>query len=558
MTLETLMPIGAPPLASPASRALASRALDWRFLLPAPPGGAFARLVFLGAPDGVVDHALELGIARTASYQPLDGARPDAIVCLHGALEQLPAALRRLEPGGMLYAEVTRGAPRTLQWLRRTLRDEGLVETGIYWCRPDFARRDAYVPLHAARALGWYLSTLYAESTARALLRALVLRAFAPIVGARRLAPVIKCCAITAIKRPSRTSTTASSLGFDTPELRQGGMAPLILTPRNRRIVVLPFATAAALPRVVLKVSRWPQRNAVTENEQRVLSELRGRLDHELRSSIPAPLGNASWGPLVVGAESAIPGRPLSVAARRWPRSTGQHRRDFRMVADWLTEFHRQTELSRLPWGGSDAARTLASTIATYQELVGSATAERSLFVEVLRRSVALADAAFPTAWTHADLTPSNVARSRDRIGVFDWAGGRPGLPVVDLINFAASWYREVRRDRDGLRTFSAIFLGPDDAVTTEVRDGILRYAAALGIAREFVPVLAVRHWCELATYTFHRDREPDRLARDMIEANVFARYLRQIAAHQDVFFARWAPADEGRAMEIRPEAGRA
>jgi hypothetical protein len=545
MTLSTLTPIDAPPLASPASRAPASRALDWRFLLPAPPGGAFARLVLLGAPDGAVEQAIELGIALDASRELLNGRRLDAIVCLHGALDQLPAALPRLEAGGMLYAEVTRGGRRTLEWLRRVLRAEGLAETGIYWCRPDFRRRDAYVPLHVERALGWYLSTLYTTSTSRAWLRALVLRTLAPIVGARRLASAVRCCAITAIKRPSLTATSASSLDFDTPELRQGGMAPLLLTPRNRRIVVLPFAPAERVPRVVLKVSRWPQRNGVTENEQRVLTDVRSRLDHELRHSIPAPLGSASWGPLVVGAETVIPGRPLSAAARPWPGSTGRHRRDFRMVVDWLIEFHRRTELSRLPWGASGAAAALNATFATYEELFAPATAERSLLDEVRRRSAVLADALLPSVWAHADLTPNNVARSGDRIGVFDWAGGRAGLPVVDLINFAASWYREVRGDREGLHSFSVIFLGPDDAVTREVRDGILRYAAALGVARAFVPVLAVRHWCEVATYTFQRDREPDRPVRDMLEANVFARYLRQIAAQQEGFFARWAPAQD-------------
>jgi hypothetical protein len=528
-----------------APTVFALRALDWRFLLPTPAGGSFRHLVLLGAPPGLAEHAVHAGIARRVSCEPPRDSVADAVACFHEALDELPAAARSLEPGGVLYAEVGRGARGALRpaGLRRALRDAGLTETGVYWCHPDFRRRDAYVPLDSPAALRWYFATLRPAASPRGALKGIALRVAARVAASRRPS-LVPCCAVTAIAGPPHTAA-ASLLGlaFDVPGLQRPGVRPLVLTPRNRRVVLLPFTADGAQPLAALKVSRSPLRNDITENEQRVLAELHARLRGETGDSVPRPLGRVVWGDLVAAAESVVPGRPLSTDTRDWRASARRHLGDFRRVVAWLVDFHRQTELSREPWGRSSPARTLGDTLAAYDQCFGTTPPVQALFAEVRRRSAVLADVSLPTVWAHADLTPNNICRSADRIAVLDWAGGRPGEPLVDLLNFAASWSRDLRRDYDGLRPFSALFLGPDDPISGTLREGILHYMDALEIDRRFAPVLAVRLWCDLATYTSTRDPDPERADLEETPANVFAQYVREVAGQRDRFFARWSEA---------------
>jgi hypothetical protein len=85
-----------------------SSRVDWRFLLPAFPGGRPASLVVRGG-DATTVAALEAaGIAERVSEAWPPAQPADLIALLHGARETLADAAARLAPGGILYCEVTR------------------------------------------------------------------------------------------------------------------------------------------------------------------------------------------------------------------------------------------------------------------------------------------------------------------------------------------------------------------------------------------------------------------------------------------------------------------
>ena len=528
-------------VAAPSAERL--RALDWRFLLPAPAGGAFEHLVLLGGTPVAVRDAIDSGVALHATCEAPRTERADVVVCLRSAVGRLDDALRSLRPGGMLYVETGRDVNRAFRpaAVRRMLRQSGLSETGLYWCRPDDAHRDAYVPLDHAGALRWYLATVHGTSSSRAALGRAALHVLAR--SPETLSTLVASCAVTAVAGPGGFATPPSILGVGLRRDEGSARArPVVLTPRTRRVVMFPFAPGAERPLAALKVSRTPSRNEVTANEQRVLARLHERLDALTAESIPRPLGSADWGGLTVGAETVVAGRSLFAAVRASRTPTSDHVRAFRGVAEWLTDFHCRTVTSRPRWGSRADASSMQGVVANYERCCVATGAERVLFAEILRRSNELSDVPFPIVWAHADFTSRNVAWSGSSVAVFDWAGGREGLPLVDLLTFAASWMRDVRSDRDELAPFTALLLGPDDQLTLAVRAAVAEYVAALSIDARFVPVLMVRLWCELAAYTSSKEREARTAVEPAAPRNVYARYVRTIADNGDRFLRRWAP----------------
>lgn len=122
-------------------------------------------------------------------------------------------------------------------------------------------------------------------------------------------------------------------------EFRPRDLHPLVLTPGeedSNRVIFLPFALCGARPLGVLKVSRHPERNTLTENEQAALTTIRTSLDEKMGRTVPQPLGILRWGNLTVGVESCAAGRLLSTSTGRWGASLHQKIDDLRLATAWL------------------------------------------------------------------------------------------------------------------------------------------------------------------------------------------------------------------------------
>jgi hypothetical protein len=498
--------------------------LDWRFLLPTPPDGAFAHLVILGGPPGIAEAAAEAGIARRVSTAPSVGPTADAVAVLHGSGMPAAEAVRCLAPGGCAWLEMESWRmPRASGML-------GLRVTGVYAVHPNFDRHQAYIPLDHPEALRWYAETLQSAWTLGQRLRRAGVRALSWRGGAL----LSRSFALTAVAGPAG-GVPASILEHPAlpAELRGQGARPLLLSHGRERAVVLAFAPGGAAPGGVVKVPRLPAFNPKTEAEQSVLVHLRGRLGPAVRSALPEPRGIHRAGGLSLGLESYAGGRPLVRRTGSRGEPFGERLRDLRDAAGWLAEFHRQTEVRRPEWDAVQRAEWLGHPLAELRRACSGAVVPERLLAAVRHRADALAGAAFPIVWQHRDFTPWNVLRCEGGLRVIDWEGARPGPALSDLLHFATHWSELAHRAADEparLRVFREVWIAGRGGEPGEaVRRAVASYCEGLRLDRRFVPLLLVATWAELA---LRRGREIP---------NPEAAYVATLAGGAEGLFGGWS-----------------
>jgi hypothetical protein len=273
-----------------------------------------------------------------------------------------------------------------------------------------------------------------------------------------------------------------------------------VLTPGEddlNRVVMLPFGSDRNGPVGVLKLSRLPDRNIVTEDEQTALTTIRMNLDAAMRPTIPEPLGTVRWGRLTVGIESCAPGRLLSTSTGRWGAPLRQKIDDLRRAVAWLCEFHCQTQLKRSPWGDSELREWVERPLAAYEQAFGVTADERRLFARVRQRASSLVGIPAPTVLVHWNFSLSHLFRTAHEITVVDWEGVSPGPFLFDLLFFVMRWNYTVRylRGRAArLRGFRDLFCAakPTDSVARAAHRAIAEYMAGVGIDHRFLPLLLV------------------------------------------------------------------
>ncbi len=526
------------------------RGADWRFLLPEAPRGTFDHLVLLGSRAGLGERIVNLGLAHRVSCRLPAERSADAVVILHDARPPLDQAARLLAPGGVLYLEVDRRAQRTFAATpartSRLLRAAGLRIVGTYWAVPDFATRQMYLPLDARGALGWYLRTLFSASSLRRRLIELVLRRVAGADG-RRFAPFVPCYALIAIAEREREphalpeGVPAVLKGLGRPDLR-----PLVLTGGQddlKRIVMLPFTSKGTRPVAVLKLSRLPRFNGDTVGEQAVLSRVHQSLDVSLQRTLPRPLGLFRYGSHAVGIESCAAGRSLTATSSRWRAPLPAKLEDLRLVARWLAEFHRQSELRRLSWGQETAEHWIGRSLADYRRTFGTSPAEERLFAAVSRRSRALRDESMPLVWQHHNFGAWNIFRAGQEINVIDWEHGRVGLPLYDLLHFVTHWIytaRGRRGDAGALHDFRELFCEPEacDPIVKAVHAAITEYMACLGLDHGFLPLLLVYMCVEKALTYFEGQQAFGTAGTNSRAGNRSVDYVAILAEHTDQLFS--------------------
>lgn len=518
--LDVERPVTEAARATPAAALL--RRFDGRFLLPPPPEGGFAHLVLLGGPPGLAAAIEEAGIARRVSTTLPAGPSADALAVLQGSGVPPEEAARCLAPGGCAWLELE-------SW--RMPRGSRLRVTGVYAVHPGFDRHAAYIPLDHPAALRWFAETLQPAWTCAKRLRREGIRALSWRGGAL----LTRSFALTAVARPLE-GAPASILGHPAlpAEVRDArGLRPLLLAHGLERAVVLSFAPGATEPGGVLKIPRLPFFNGKMEAEQSLLVHLHGRLGPVTRSALPEPRGIHRAGGLAIGLESYAAGRPLVQRGGSWGEPLAGKLRDLADAADWLAEFHRQTEVRRTEWNAAQKAEWIGLPLAELHGAPGPSGVPERLLAAVRQRSGELTGAAFPVVCQHRDFTPWNVLRGDDGLRVIDWEGARPGPALTDLLHFSTHWSELAHQATDEaarLRVFREVWIARRGGEPGEaVRRAVAFYCEGLRLDRRFVPLLLVAAWTELA------------LRRGGGTPNPEAAYVAALAGEAEELFGGWS-----------------
>jgi aminoglycoside phosphotransferase (APT) family kinase protein len=509
----------------------ALRTADWRFLLPSPPEGTFRHLVLLGSPAAHAEAVLEAGLARQVSSELPASRVADAVVVRTGVRVDPGAIAAALVPGGSLYYEIDRKrlpAGASLRDFRKLLHNAGLLQTGLYWVEPSFARCIALVSLDVPEVVAWYGATHMRKLPT--FVRKVLRKGWRPasaVIG-RLLARRARHVALTAVAAPGPSAIPLLQ-GFGLPEHLQPAAGRVVMlrlgneAEDRARLVLLPFAPGAREPHLAAKLTRLPGGAGKIEAEQNVLASLHDCLDDRLRRTVPRPLGVFRDGSATVGVESFAPG------FSQFPETTvaddaGLDFSGLPEVVEWLTDLHRQTRHSG-EWGRDEIEEWVERPLARYRRLVGTTAAEDRLFSEVHTRAEALIGQVLPRVWMHGDLAPKNVHSSRSGIAVVDWVTGRVGLPLIDLLFYASCWSYQApgfRSVEAHARLFSALYSrgSEDDRVTAAVRAAVQGYVERLGIHEDWLPVLVVLFLVHYAVVW----------ANSWADPNLYADMLRHVA----------------------------
>ena len=547
---------------SEESEAAALRRCDWRFLLPTPPGGVFEHIVLLGAREGIAETIVKSGIARAVSEQVPGERCADALIVLRRSGASLERCAGCLQPGGVVYWEIDRGnLARTFTSVSsatETLRAAGLSPTGAYWVRPGFVNAQIYLPLQDEAVLRWYVRSLFTAATLGERVMEGVLRVMLSL-GTRLTGALIPEFALTGVSETESAPPSVLGDAYVRNELWRTVRRPrgvgrlsdqelLLLTPGEdnwSRVVAMPFPRGGREPIAVLKLARVAERNLHTEKEQRVLSEIRSAVDADMRRTLPEGFGTFCWKELTVGMESYVSGRLLAATSARWGNSLPRKLQDLNLAADWLTEFHRQTQVRRPKWGEPELAAWSERALERYEEAFGVTPAERDLFERTRERLGQLLGSPFPIVWCHNGFSSWNICRENNDIGVFDWESAERGPALFDLIYLVFRWNLELghsfRKDAH-IRAFRELFLAAPARHTARlaVHGAIQRYMEALEIEPRSFPLSLVALWTIRAISRANRAQLVGQVGPDPRKHNVYVSYLAVLAADAPRLFRSW------------------
>jgi hypothetical protein len=362
--------------------------------------------------------------------------------------------------------------------------------------------------------------------------------------------------AVTASAR-ARPSAAASVLGGAefVADLRGRDLRPVLLTAGANdldRVVLAAFEPRGREPVAIIKCARAPERNGNTENEQRVLAEVRPMLDERMRGTLPRPLGAFAWGSVTVGVETFLPGRSLSLSRAGWRVSNTAMREDLDLVTSWLAEFHRQTRVGQPVWGPEQERLWLEPSLAGYEAAFEVSPAERSLFSKVRERSRCLAGSLLPIVWQHNSFAPWNIGRAARGLRVIDWEGAAVGLPLFDLLYFLLQWSvraLHVRNEPDRLRAFRELFCGQvtEDPMVWSARRAVNDYLGRLEIDPGFLPVLTTLLWASHALGRFEGARKEGTGGASLRTDNAYVRLVETLSTSLETLFSEKGPGVSGR-----------
>lgn len=508
------------------------RRLDWRFLLPAAPGG-YDHLILLGGDPALCALAAELGIARRVSASLSSGDAPDLVAVLSGASADPQSVVRALRPGGAWYWEFDRRFMfrRPVATAARLVR-AGLGPSTAYWVRGGFTVPRLFVPLDRDAALAWYFATIFRHHS----FGRRALRTGARLVtgwrGSRFARFVRHYALVGAGGSPGVLSAVASDhVGHDPrPLVLLGGEGDW------SRVTFIPFATHRSSPTVVVKVARRAFFTRRTAQEQRVLRELCSRSPPSLSHSVPRALGFFDWHGLGVGVESCAAGAPL-FGERRGTASRAAEQ--LAEAGAWLATLHAATERGHLH-GAALRERIVAAPLADYQRVFGTEGGEAPLFEHARRHAERCDGVELPIVLQHGDFGPWNVFRDGREISVVDWEAARDGPPLCDLLYFVTHWLSRSGNSalpETALRLTFPLSMPRRDRFDEITRREIARYVGRLGVSEGLYPLLLLYTFVEQALDRAARLREQGAAAAGDRAANPYVACVSAIAGSADRLF---------------------
>jgi aminoglycoside phosphotransferase (APT) family kinase protein len=480
-----------------------SRRLDWRFLLPHPPGG-FDHLVLLGGNATLAALAAELGVARRVSLSLAVADRADLVAVLGGRWEDPHRVAAALMPGGVWYWEIDRrSAPRAPAATARRLATAGLMTSAMYWIRGGFAHPRMFLPLDRDAALAWYFENIFRTPSGwRRVLRA-GLRILTRWQGPRLGRLVRRYALVGAGGQPPSVLGVAGTAVGDDPR-------PLVVLGGEgdwSRVTLVPFAAQRDTPRTVVKVARRPAFSGRTAHEQSLLGQLRACAPAWLQESIPQALGFHEWHGHGVGVESCAAGKPLHSEALKGGAGAVQRLSE---AAAWLTAFHQTTQRTRLH-GEALQERIVRAPLAGYETAFGLERDEALLFARARSHAEGIAGADLPIAVQHGDFGPWNVFRNGGKVTVVDWEAAHEGPGLCDLLYFVMHWEAASRphtMTHRVRRLALPLSLPRTDPLAEAARCELLRYMGRLGIAERLHPHVVLYTLVEQALERAARLRE--------------------------------------------------
>jgi hypothetical protein len=540
------------------------RRADWRFLMPAAPGGMFRHLVVLGGPAGLAERLVEIGAAARVSITRCSDESADGLVILEDADVTPRAVAQCLAPDGVLYWEVNRRGVRRFMrgrgWIGRQLRRAGLQPARMYWVIPEFGEARRYLPLDdPAPAIEWFFATRFVASSPLRLGLALMVTAAGRMRG-RVAATLAPCCSVMAVRagRPLGPASVFadlavdSSLGPNTQNVLFTSAQPVLFTSGQddgSRVVGLPFAAGARAPAVVLKMTRLPGFTGYTAQEQATLTHLRSQLGPELRLTLPQPLGIAGSSARLAFVETLVPGRMLAASIGRWRAPAARQLEDLRVAAEWLTRFHLATVQRRVEWSAAETQRWIEPRLRGYERAFGLEGDERELFAALRERASGLAGEQIPIVWVHNDFNPWHIYRDGGQLSVIDWEFGsdrledREGLPLCDMVYFATHWMnlsRGLKGEAAQFLAFSDLCLNRSrrDARSQAARREFDEYLTRLEVNEAFLPLLIAYTWLERALDRHRRQETLGAPTASPRRNNRFVQYVEILARARHELFA--------------------
>jgi hypothetical protein len=250
----------------------------------------------------------------------------------------------------------------------------------------------------------------------------------------------------------------------------------------------------------------------------------------------------------MVAIERLTLGHSISVSSGGWHVPFQQQVSDLYLAADWLRQFHRETQLANNQPINTEPTCLINNLLSEYVQTFGQTATEKQLFELTRQQANALEGTFLPIVLMHYDFGPWNLYRNGNKLAVIDWEFGRDwergrfGPALCDLLYFVTYWTHVVCRlhtEADELRGLYDLFIKRDfgDERTAKVHRVIDEYMRALNIDPRFLPVLLVYTWVEQALHRTHRKQMVGEVEAALRDNNRIVKYIGVLADHARTLF---------------------
>ena len=249
------------------------------------------------------------------------------------------------------------------------------------------------------------------------------------------------------------------------------------------------FLTGERFPSAVGKVGFDPAGAHYLDRERRGLQSLGDREKAIPASSVPRLLLYREVGGRHALLQSALRGEKVSTWLIPGMRLNGRLRRFLAWAADWSAALGRATR--------TDGEGLVPIWIEEFSVKLDRTNRSRALLDGAAKKVWEGFGSTFPAVLAHGDFCGENILGDDECYGVIDWelcdALSVPTYDIVDLCLWVA-FRTEGHVEPDPFAALERLLNGRD-LMARELRCTLGRYAAAMGIAREFLPPLVALAW---------------------------------------------------------------